>query len=281
MKRALLALLAVVAGVVGGAGPAVAPAGAAPCAAGALRVAMVVDFGDGATVTSTCVGVNSGDNAADALVARAELLGTRAPQFQNGLVCAIDGYPNLDTKPCAASNGDGTYAYWSYWHGTDGRWAYSSVGATYRVQADVVEGWRYLPHGADSGSLPAPNGSAVATAICVPDAPPSTDGPGPTVAPVPGDPGDAPSGGAGGVASTATRAPGAATESSTTTTTTSATVASGRASPGDSTVVTIAASGRGSSSGGSPVGLVVAVVLVVALGAGGALVIRRRAPSGA
>jgi hypothetical protein len=134
------------------------------CAAGQLHVAVVVDFGDnGAGVSSVCVPASAHDNGATVLAARASMLGTPQPRFNaSGLLCAIDGVP---ATGCGEPVGK-KYAYWSYWHG-DGGWSYSDVGpAASRVDASVVEGWRWNSMGAGNPTDPAPRGSANASATC-------------------------------------------------------------------------------------------------------------------
>src|SRR5262245_37890080 len=153
--------------IVGGPVPSLAVGRA--CAAGQLHVAIVVDFGGIASTTSTCVAVGSRDNGAAVLAARARQLGTPAPRFgSSGLLCAIDGIP---ADGCGETHGS-KYAYWSYFHGTGGQWSYANNGpGGSRVNADVVEGWRWQPDGAGNPSDPPPRGSAAAAAICTP-APP-------------------------------------------------------------------------------------------------------------
>ena len=142
---------------------------AAPCAptTSGVSVAVVVDFGDGSPASAVCVPADSSDNGAAVLAARAEQLDTPAPRFDSsGFVCGIDGYPS---SGCGEQSG-ATYAYWSYWHGTGGSasWEYSNVGpGGSRVHADVVEGWRFQPHGAGNPTDPPPNGSPDHNAICL------------------------------------------------------------------------------------------------------------------
>lgn len=54
-----------------------------------------------------------------------------------GMVCALNSLPD----PC---NGAPADAYWSYWHGQDGRWIYANEGAgTSQPHRNVVEGWAF------------------------------------------------------------------------------------------------------------------------------------------
>jgi hypothetical protein len=269
------------------------------CAAGAVHVAVVVDSGTGSTVSAVCVPGDSFDNGAAILAARASMLGVPQPRYSaSGLLCAIDGVP---ATGCGDAHG-GHYAYWSYWHGQGGNWSYNNFGpASWRVDASVVEGWRYQPDGAGLPTDPPPRGPATAASVCVP-APPPTTAPRTTVAPTPRT--TVPSGpastvGAQQVPTTAatsgtgsavpTSAPAPPTDGSTATNATTATTvrrAVARA-PGEPTSTSssssvalsargIAAAGPTHSSGGAPVGLIVGVPLVIALGAGGAIAARRR-----
>lgn len=174
--RRLAALAAVVvafAGVPGG-----IVGGAAACAAEENRFAVVVDFGDtpGAPSgnTVTCVVVDGDDTAAEALEARARMLGRPAPRYNNaGLLCSLDGFPD---GGCGERTAAG-YRYWSYWFGGDG-WSYASTGpAFHRAKAGGVVGWRFQPAGTATASDPPPRASARFAELCTPVAsasPPTT-----------------------------------------------------------------------------------------------------------
>jgi hypothetical protein len=266
------------------------------CAAPAVHVAVVVDVGTGNTVSAVCVPGGTNDNGATILAARASMLGEPEPRYNAaGLLCAIDGVP---ATGCGDAHG-GHYAYWSYWHGTGGRWSYNNFGpASWRVDASVVEGWRYQPDGAGLPTDPAPRGPATAAAVCVPAPPPAT-APRATVAPMTRSstatgpastvgaqqtPSTAAIGGTG--SAPATSAPARPADGSTATTAT--TVRRGLARrPGEPTSASspsssVALSARGIAAGpthsskGAPVGLIVGVPLVIVLGAGGAIAARRR-----
>jgi hypothetical protein len=146
--------------------------GSFACATGEARVAVVVDPGEGGSVTSVCVPAGARDNGATILAARASLLGRPQPRFNSsGLLCAIDGYP---ASGCGEQHG-GRYAYWGYYHGANGGWSYSNLGpAAVRVQDGVVEGWRFHADGAGNPTDPPPRASADAAATCVPPQPPAT-----------------------------------------------------------------------------------------------------------
>jgi hypothetical protein len=281
--RRLAALVVLVAA------PFVAPgqvprAQAALCAAGEVQVAVVVDFGDGGSVSSACVGAGGRDNGATVLAARASQLGTPAPRFNSsGLLCAIDGYP---AEGCGEQTGQ-QYAYWSYWHGDGGGWDYSSVGpAGARVQAGIVEGWRFQPSGGGNPSDPPPRGSPDPASTCTPPAtePPPTEAPPAETAPVAPDPtapvvGPSPTSGA--AASTpadgsTTNAPAdgstTLTEPTSTTSTTAVVTASNAAAPpGPGPVQVTEDEGTG-----PPWGLLGGVAMIGGLGAAGAVVARRR-----
>jgi hypothetical protein len=276
--------------------PTRAPALGRPCAQGELRVAVVVDFGDSASVSVSCVPAGLRDNGAQLLGARASLLGTPAPRFNaSGLLCAID---NVPATGCGERTSD-RYAYWSYWHGSDGAWAYSNFGpAAWRVQADVVEGWRFQPSGSGLPSDPPPRASASIPSSCLPAPPPTAPA---TVAPA-APPPASPTGGAPASPTTTTPQPAPGSRSATPTTRTpaarapndtrpttgsagatrSSTTTAGDALLDDAAAASARAQAREQDDGdgsGTPVGLIVGAVLVAALGAGGAVTARRRRAS--
>jgi len=142
-----------------------APAGAVQPTG--VRVAVVIDFGTGATVrprvVTRCIRVPTGSNGSDVLATLASDERVPAPSYApSGLLCTIDGFP---AAGCGAAPA-GAYAYWSYWHG--GRtWTYADVGpAGFAVTTSDVEGWRYQPGGSGSASDPAPRFSPSFAAVC-------------------------------------------------------------------------------------------------------------------
>ena len=241
------------------------PASAAACArasASAITVAVVVDFGDGSAPSTVCVPAESADNGAAVLAARAEQLGTPPPRFDSsGFVCGIDGDP---ADGCGEQTGS-TYAYWSYWHGT-GSWEYSNVGpGGSRVHANIVEGWRFQPHGAGNPSDPPPSGSPDASTICSPSPTTTTS-----------------------ASSTATDQavvvlPTTSVTTTTTVTTTMTTVTSTEEASTTSTASQVAGAVRvttpgqsGTSGGSSPWPAISAGVVIVGFAAGGVVLARRR-----
>lgn len=149
------------------------------CAAGQIRISVVVDFGDlpnPPPTSAACVSAEEGSTGAAVLAARAKQLGTPAPRFNtSGLLCAIDGLP---ATGCGERTGDG-YRYWSYWQGTASGWSYANVGpAGRRVRATQTEGWHFV-EGAGLPSDPPPRGPADPTATCRP-APSATTSPPPS-----------------------------------------------------------------------------------------------------
>jgi hypothetical protein len=268
------------------------------CAAGTVHVAIVVDTGTGNSVSALCVPAGARDNGAMLLAERASMLGTPQPRYgTSGLLCAIDGFP---ATGCGERQ-NGRYAYWSYWHGSNGAWTYASVGpASTRVDPTVVEGWRWEPDGAASPVDPPPRVAPVASTICKPVPPPAP----PTTAAVttrttvratsPATQAIGPPGATGPSAITPI-APqpraGAATPGPTNSgvprpggTTTPRRVAASRSTKPDASAPTtialaqggIATAAHGSGSGGTPVGLLLGGALVAALFAVGALAARRR-----
>jgi hypothetical protein len=266
--------------------PSTASALGRPCAAGDVRVAVIVDFGDSSSVSVACVPAGSRDNGAQVLGARASTLGAPAPRFNaSGLLCAID---NVPATGCG-DRSSGRYAYWSYWHGVDGQWQYSNFGpAAWRVDADVVEGWRFQPAGAGNPSDPPPRASAALPADCRP-VPPSTAppvvAPAGTAPPAPGgNPSSpaAPGAGSQRASSPTTDTAGAPNDVSTSTTGIAGDVRPDATTSTEPTETSAAAARASSTSGGTdgsgsaPVGLVVGIALVATLGVGGALLARRR-----
>jgi hypothetical protein len=267
------------------------------CAATAVHVAVVVDAGSAGGARAVCVPAGTRDNGATVLAARASMLGLPQPRYNaSGLLCAIDGIPQTG---CGTAH-DGHYAYWAYFHGTNGNWTYNNFGpASWRVATGVVEGWRWQPDGSGLPTDPSPRGSANAAVTCVP-APPTTvarttvpTSPRSTVATgststlgvlqIPGPRTTT------GAASVPPTSPTTAGSGSATTVASGSPVKSGGASPttratGESSSSSVPSPVRGvaaagpapSPSGGVPIGLVAGVLLVVGLGAGGAIAARRR-----
>jgi hypothetical protein len=180
---AALAAVAVVTPLGGALGSLVGAPAECAGAAGSIHVAVVVDYGGiaGAPVAarSDCISVPAGSNGATVLAARATQLGLPAPRWDvnNGLLCAIDGFPRTG---CAASDANGTYTYWSYWGAVGDSWQYATTGPIGHVLRDgAVEGWRF-GSGRGTSQDDAPRAS-VAASRC-PTAPTSTP-PSPTVVP--------------------------------------------------------------------------------------------------
>jgi hypothetical protein len=262
-----------------------------PCAVGDFHVAIVVDFGTGASVTNTCIAAGSRDNGAQLLAARASVLGRAQPRFgSSGLLCAIDGFP---ATGCGQQSG-GKFAYWAYYRASNGSWSYQSIGPAFiRVKADVVEGWRWHGSGAGNPTDPPPRGSANAAATCKPATPP------PTTIARPAATTPAPIGTAGGGQTPTSRAGSGARGVPPLTNTTVAAVAGGvtttigtkdtasttvkrgstttAADVSDGAVAAPIAATGGDEGGGAPIGLLVGGLLVAALAVGGVIAARRRA----
>lgn len=260
---AVVAAVGVVMGSAGFAPASVMPAAsAAPCAYAPASIAVVVDFGDGSSVSSVCVPANSTDNGASVLAARADALGTLAPRFNSsGLLCAIDGTPS---DGCGEQKGS-KYAYWSYWHGSSGVWSYSSVGpGGGRVHATTVEGWRFQPQGAGNPTDPPPRGSADPTSTCVPEPPPTLE------------PASSETGGTTpGTSDVGAIAGDAGPASDATTVVPSTTLSSASSSRDEQAAAPVRVTAR--DKGGGPVlGLLAGGGLVASLGVAGAVIARRR-----
>jgi hypothetical protein len=251
------------------------------CAAGEMRVSVVVDFGDlpdKRPTSAVCVPGSDGDNAAEILDARAKQLGTPKPRYDSsGLLCAIDGLP---ATGCGERTSDG-YKYWSYFHGTASGWEYSNVGPTgSRAHATESEGWRFTD-GTGLPSDPPPNGPADPAATCVP--PPSQSSQS-TSASTSGGQGGGPSAtagaakrpAAGAAAPTVVGAPVATTTIVPTGEATSTTVAS--TDDAEEAAATRAGESADDDGGGRAAGTLVGLAAVIGLVGAGTVAARRRRP---
>jgi len=149
-----------------------------------VYVAVVVDFGNGSSMStvSKCVPVASNAHDADALAGAVG--GDNVAYASSGLLCAIDNYPANGVQNCGENVGSGDYDYWSYWHGTTGSWIYANDGpAEHSVSspADDVEGWRFQLNEPDTQSDPAPDATPSYAQICnaSTEVPPSQGSPAP------------------------------------------------------------------------------------------------------
>ena len=275
-----------------------------------LCVEVVVDYGDHGDGAPTrpsayCAKVPDGSTGADVLAVRARELGKPMPRYNDGLLCAIDGFPETG---CGEENADGTFNYWSYWHKRgDGAWTYSNRGAyayTMRDNPDTAEverygeGWAWVQNQPEGGRRPAnipyaevcPTEPAAASSPARPPAPAprpasSAARPAPapartTAAPVPRT-----------VRPSATRSPSAVP--------TAATSAAASASPAASVLAGSSVRPTPSSTSGErafdvetraevprtvddenglPIGLLVGLLLVAGLGTGAVVQARRRRP---
>jgi len=125
-----------------------------------VYVAVVVNFGDGSSMStvSKCVPVASNAHDADALAAA---VGPSNVAYSgSGLLCAIDNYPANGVQNCGQSVGNGNYNYWSYWHGASGSWVYASNGPAEQSvssPADDVEGLMFQSDEPANSSDPPPS----------------------------------------------------------------------------------------------------------------------------
>ena len=129
-----------------------------------VYVAVVVDFGNGSSMStvSKCVPVASNAHDADALAAAVG--SDNVAYASSGLLCAIDNYPANGVQNCGESVGSGDYDYWSYWHGATGTWVYANDGPAEQPvssPADDVEGWRFQLNEPDTPGGPAAGRDAV------------------------------------------------------------------------------------------------------------------------
>jgi hypothetical protein len=275
-----------------------------------VYVAVVVDFGNGSSMStvSKCVPVASSAHDADALAAA---VGTGNVAYANsGLLCAIDNYPANGVQNCGESAGSGNYDYWSYWHGSTGSWVYADDGPAEQPvssPADDVEGWMFQLDEPDNATAPAPAVTPSYSQICnaSTEVPPPASSPAPatttsTNATPPASvtpPTAKTSAGAAPAATTSTAVSARSTSSGATSTTTTpaalgkttTTLADGgpdgtggtqkRGSSDGHRSAVASASPHGSSGGGSDLLPVILVAVVVAALGGFALVRWRRRPA--
>jgi hypothetical protein len=273
-----------------------------------VYVAVVVDFGNGSSMTtvSKCVPVASNARDSDAL---AEAVGSSNVAYgSSGLLCAIDNYPSNGVQNCGESVGNGEFDYWSYWHGASGSWVYSDNGPAEQSvssPANDVEGWRFQLNEPDTPSEPAPSVAPSYAQICnaSTEVPPAqaASGPAATAAPAPGPtasvtPTTATSSAAPGVPATTTtvvatksKAAGGITTTTTTaspsggtatgpTTTTMPSSVDGGSRDGSSAAdrhALAAAATRGNSSPGASSTLLPVILVAVVIAALGALALYR------
>ena len=126
-----------------------ASSGSSACAAdGTQHVAVVIDFGDVASIAGSpggvgvvCLPLARHESSTAALFAASAQLGWPAVRSDGGFICAIDGYPRTG---CAVRQG-ARYIYWSYWKGSPSGWNFSNVGSDgSRAACGTVEGWRFI-----------------------------------------------------------------------------------------------------------------------------------------
>ena len=134
-----------------------------------VYVAVVVDFGNGSSMTtvSKCVPVASNARDSDALAAA---VGSSNVSYAgSGLLCAIDNYPANGVQNCGQGAGNGNFDFWSYWHGSSGGWVYANngpAGQSVSNPANDVEGWRFQNNEPASSSDPPPGMTPSYAQIC-------------------------------------------------------------------------------------------------------------------
>ncbi len=178
-------------------------------AASEVYVAVVVDFAGASGAPANvvqCVQVPATSTDAQAL---AQAVNQQTTYNASGLLCAIAGYPPTGDATCTRASGQ-DYYFWSYWHGSTGSWVYASDGPAEQPVSDGdVEGWRYEDPGPASPSAAKPSVAPDYAAICpqatsatTTSAPPSAVAAGSPAATVPPTP-------ASGAPATTTLPPGA------------------------------------------------------------------------
>ncbi|MEE8392433.1 MAG: hypothetical protein V3S14_16765, partial [Anaerolineae bacterium] len=136
------------------------------------RAGLAVRFGDG-SLTTRCVEFSESTISGYDLLTRSGLNIMAAFDSGQGVaVCSIEGTgcPVESCLTCDVPN------YWSYWHLSDGAWAYSQAGASgYAIRNGDVDGW--------SWGTGAPPSVVPFEQICAP--PPTDTPPPPTDTPLP------------------------------------------------------------------------------------------------
>jgi len=102
------------------------------------RVALVVHFGD--STIARCVSFDETEISGYDVLARSGLAITASFGPMGAAICAIEGVgcPAETCLTCQAPK------YWSYWHASDGAWAYLQQGANLTAVRDGdIEGWAW------------------------------------------------------------------------------------------------------------------------------------------
>jgi hypothetical protein len=121
--------------------PALLPLGASGAGgrtSGPSHIGLVVDVGDGTTLTR-CVAFSEAEISGLDVLERSGL----EVVTSQGAVCAIAG-TGCPASDCWCGCQGTPCIYWSYWHWLDGAWEYSQTGAAgYMAHDGDVEGWRW------------------------------------------------------------------------------------------------------------------------------------------
>jgi hypothetical protein len=134
-----------------------------------VYVAVVVDFGNGSSMTTVSKCVPLASNARDSDALAAAVGSSNVAYASSGLLCAIDNYPANGVQNCGQSVGNGDYDFWSYWHGSSGQWTYANngpAGQSVSSPADDVEGWKFQNDEPASSSDPPPGVAPSYAQIC-------------------------------------------------------------------------------------------------------------------
>jgi hypothetical protein len=134
-----------------------------------VYVAVVVDFGNGSSMTTVSKCVPLASNARDSDALAAAVGSSNVAYASSGLLCAIDNYPANGVQNCDQSVGNGDYDFWSYWHGSSGQWTYANngpAGQSVSSPADDVEGWKFQNDEPASSSDPPPGVAPSYAQIC-------------------------------------------------------------------------------------------------------------------
>jgi hypothetical protein len=239
----------------------------------ATGVTVVVDFQElGGGVVIRCFPHPTSSSTGLAALEGAGFTPTGTVRFGLGFICRIEGQPTKTDEPCIDT--PPATAYWSYWYAPNGgSWKYSDLGVTnHKVILGGFEGWSFAKD-KTSATLPPPR-VAPNHSITTPTPTPTQK---PTTAPA-ARPTTQPAS-----HSTAVPAPGASTPSAPSPaagTTTSGSTPSGGAAAAASTAsgppISYSVARRESGNGSATSAIAGLALVVAALGAAGAVALRRR-----
>jgi hypothetical protein len=107
------------------------------------RVGLVVQFGDGTTITRCVEFTEDEINGYDVLTRSGLSVIASVSSGIGTAICKIEG-DGCPAENCFCKCQGATCVYWSYWHLDGAAWRYSNLGASnYKVGPGQVEGWHW------------------------------------------------------------------------------------------------------------------------------------------